>query len=101
MNPFRRRADRPMNCRQVGRRLQTYLDGELDDLTARRIMRHLDDCRRCGMEAAAYTQLKASIARRADEPPDDAIDRLRAFGERLIHEGPPGDADLPDESAGS
>ncbi|MGH9177704.1 MAG: anti-sigma factor family protein [Acidimicrobiales bacterium] len=101
MKPFRRRADRPMNCMQVGRRLQRYLDGELDDLTAQRIMRHLEDCRRCGMEAAAYTQIKASIARRADHPPDDAIDRLRAFGERLIDEGPPDDTQLPDESASS
>lgn len=101
MNPFRRRADRPMNCMQVGRRLQRYLDGEIDDLTARRIVRHLEDCRRCGMEAAAYTQIKASLARRADAPPDDAVARLRAFGERLIHEGPPDDTEIPDESASS
>jgi len=100
MRPFRRRADRPMNCMQVGRRLQRYLDGDVDDLTARRIMRHLEDCRRCGMEAAAYTEIKASLARRGADVPDDALARLREFVERLVHEGPPVEDDLPDETAG-
>ncbi len=71
MRPFRHRSDRPMNCMQVGRRLQRYLDGDLDDLAARRIMRHLEDCRRCGMEATAYTEIKASLARRAIDVPDE------------------------------
>lgn len=57
MSLFRRRSERPMNCMQVGRRLQRYLDGDIDDLTARRIMLHLEDCRRCGMEAATYTEI--------------------------------------------
>jgi anti-sigma factor RsiW len=101
MNPFRRRAERPMNCMQVGRRLQRYLDGDVDDLTARRIMLHLDDCRRCGMEATAYTEIKASLARRGEDLPDDAVARLRSFGERLIEEGPPADDELPDETSGA
>ena len=101
MNPFRRRSERPMNCMQVGRRLQRYLDGHVDDLTARRIMLHLEDCRRCGMEAATYTEIKASLARRGEELPDDAVARLRSFGERLIEEGPPTDDELPDETAGA
>jgi anti-sigma factor RsiW len=89
-----------MNCMQVGRRLQRYLDGDIDDLTARRIRRHLEDCRRCGMKAATYTEIKASLARRGKDLPDDTVTRLRAFGERLVREGPPAD-DLPDETAGS
>ncbi len=101
MNPFRRRSDRPMNCMQVGRRLQRYLDDDLDDLTARRILRHLEDCRRCGLEAAAYTEIKASLARRATDIPDAAVTRLRAFGERLVHDSPPTDRDLPDETPGA
>jgi anti-sigma factor RsiW len=96
MRLFRRRPDRPLNCRQVGRRLQRYLDGDLDELTARRIIHHLDHCRRCGMEAAVYTQIKASLARRGDV--DAAtIARLREFGERLLRDGPPGE----DESTGT
>lgn len=101
MRPFRRQSDRPMNCMQVGRRLQRYLDGDLDDLSARRIMRHLEDCRRCGLEATAYSEIKASLARRSSDVPDDAVTRLRAFGERLVHEGPPTDRDLPDETQGA
>lgn len=96
MRLFHRRPDRPINCHQVGRRLQRYLDGELDELTARRIMHHLEDCRRCGMEAAAYTAIKASLAGRADVH-DDAVARLREFAERLLRDGPPSE----DESTGT
>jgi anti-sigma factor RsiW len=96
MSLFHRRPDRPMNCMQVGRRLQRYLDGEIDEVTARRIMRHLEDCRRCGMEAAAYAAIKASLARRG-EVPDETVERLREFGERLLREGPPRE----DESTGT
>jgi anti-sigma factor RsiW len=96
MTLFRRRPDRPINCRQVGKRLQRYLDGEIDDLTARRIMHHLEDCRRCGLEAAEYAAIKASLAQR-DGVADEAVARLREFGERLVREGPPSD----DESTGT
>lgn len=101
MNLFRRRSERPMNCMQVGRRLQRYLDGDVDELTARRIMLHLDDCRRCGMEAATYTEIKASLARRGEDVPGDTLARLRSFGQRLIEEGPPQEDELPDETAGA
>jgi len=101
MNLFRRRSERPMNCMQVGHRLQRYLDGDIDDLTARFIMLHLEDCRRRGLEASAYTEIKASLARRAIDVPDDAVTRLRAFGERLVHDGLPADRDLPDETPGA
>jgi anti-sigma factor RsiW len=83
---FRRGARRPMGCAEVGRLLQVYLDGELDDETrARRLRAHLDDCRRCGLEAETYKRLKASLARtnRADAQFTDALNRLREFGERL------------------
>jgi anti-sigma factor RsiW len=96
MTLFRRRPDRPLNCRQVGRRLQRYLDGDLDELTTRRIIRHLDDCRRCGMEAAAYAAIKASLARRGHVDAA-AVARLREFAERLLREGPPSE----DESTGT
>jgi anti-sigma factor RsiW len=95
MKMFRRRADRPMSCRQVGRLLQRYLDHDLDEVATRRIMRHLDDCRRCGLEVAVYTEIKASLARRGADVPADTLDRLRAFGERLAREG---SDHWPDES---
>lgn len=101
MRLFRARADRPLNCRQVARLLQRYLDGEIDDLTARRIVRHLDDCRRCGLEAAAYSEIKASLSRRGSDGFDDSLRRLRQFGDRLLHEGPSEAVDLPDEHPGA
>ncbi|MPY91853.1 MAG: zf-HC2 domain-containing protein [Acidimicrobiia bacterium] len=89
-----------MNCMQVGRRLQRYLDGEVDDLTARRILRHLEDCRRCGLEVVAYTAIKASLARR-DDVPSDVLVRLRQFAEQLLREGPPPEEDAAGGTAGT
>jgi anti-sigma factor RsiW len=89
MTILRRRAERPMSCRQVGRLLQRYLDGELDEVAARRVMRHLEDCRRCGLEAAAYAEIKATLARRGAQVPAETVSRLREFGERIAREGPP------------
>lgn len=74
---------------------------QLPDVACTACMLHLEDCRRCGMEAAAYTEIKASLARRGEALPDDAVARLRSFGERLIEEGPPADDELPDETAGA
>jgi anti-sigma factor RsiW len=71
------------SCMQVMRVLQSYLDGHTDEVTARRVANHLDACRRCGLEAATYRELKASLARRAAPPDQAAVDRLRAFGTAL------------------
>lgn len=80
---FRRsRADRPASCREVVRVLQAYLDGEVDNLTARRVQDHLEDCRRCGLEASTYAEIKDSLQRHRAVSPE-AVQRLRSFGERL------------------
>lgn len=77
------------SCRHVGEQLQSYLDGHIDADTAARISAHLDECRRCGMEAETYERIKATLlARRPDVPPD-SIERLREFGERLVRGGDP------------
>lgn len=76
------------SCRQVGRLLQSYLDGEVDDLTARRVARHLDLCRRCGLEASAYAEIKKALARRGNPVPRDAHERLQQIAEQLM-ETPP------------
>lgn len=74
---------RPLTCHEVGEVLQTYLDAELDDATAARVAAHLDDCRRCGLEAETYDELKASLRRRGQQVPAEPVARLRSFGERL------------------
>jgi anti-sigma factor (TIGR02949 family) len=88
------RSHRMMTCRRVGEQLQAYLDGEIDDLTTQRIAHHLEDCRRCGMELDVYTQIKASLQRRGHDADGDALQRLRAFSQRLalVPESDPSDA---------
>lgn len=82
-------AERRLNCMQVARVLQRYLDGETDEVTARRVAAHLEDCRRCGLEAAVYRELKQSLARR-EMPDEQALARLRDFGAYLLQEGDEG-----------
>lgn len=69
-------------CAKVNRVLQSYLDGETDETTARRVAAHLEECRRCGLEASVYREIHNALARRA-KPDTEAVERLRAFGESL------------------
>lgn len=89
----RLRGDRDVaSCREVTRALQSYLDGEVDDLTARRIGRHLERCRRCGLHAQTYAEIKQALGRRGVGQVDPAaVERLRAFGTQLL--GPDGGSD--------
>jgi anti-sigma factor RsiW len=81
---WRGAASRPVDCRRVGAWLQAYLDGEIDDLRSRAVSRHLRDCRRCGMEAETYRELKASLQRGASPVTEtESIERLRRFAEQL------------------
>lgn len=88
MRPLRGDPNRPARCMQAARRIQSYLDGELDDLSARRIAAHLRTCRRCGLNAATYTRIKHALARSGTRPPPDAVDRLRAFTHHLLSQSP-------------
>ncbi|MGW0821044.1 anti-sigma factor family protein [Streptomyces sp. NPDC002845] len=76
-----------MGCAEVVRVLQAYLDGEADEVTARGVAAHLDDCRDCGLEADLYREIKNSLARQ-ERPDTLALTRLREFGESLLHTGP-------------
>lgn len=81
------------SCMRTMRILQTYLDGGLDDLTARRVAAHLEECRRCGLESSVYREIKAAL--RANNRPVDpqALDRLRRFGEQLTGNDQPSSGD--------
>ncbi|MCU0261611.1 MAG: zf-HC2 domain-containing protein [Ilumatobacteraceae bacterium] len=85
---LRPRPGTPMDCRQVAQLLQHYLDGEVDADRARRIAAHLDDCRHCGLEAETYERIKAALAASQSPLPEDAVDRLREFGEELVRGDP-------------
>lgn len=90
----RRQARQPhadtamLSCGAVVERVQLYLDGVADDMTSQQVAEHLDRCRRCGLEADLYLQIKATLS--GDRAvPADAVERLRRFGERLAQGGPP------------
>ncbi|MEU7637025.1 hypothetical protein AB0C11_13165 [Streptomyces sp. NPDC039016] len=70
---------------QVARVLQPHLDVETDEVTARRVAVHLEDCRRCGLEAATYREIKNSLARR-EKLDATAVTRLRSFSQSLLHD---------------
>ena len=92
---WRLRAGQEATCAEVAQVLQSYLDGQVDDLTARRVRRHLEHCRRCGLEAETYDAIKDALARRGHDVDAQSLDRLRAFGQRLAHEGEAGEAGSP------
>ncbi|MFN2503452.1 MAG: anti-sigma factor [Acidimicrobiales bacterium] len=91
---FRRRADEA-SCREVSRALQAYLDGHIDEVTARRVARHLEACRRCGLEADVYTRIKEAVSRMDRDLSSLPVARLRDFAQRLAEEGPPRANDSP------
>ncbi len=74
------------SCLEVARVLQAYLDGEVDERTTRRVRRHLEVCRRCGLEATTYAEIKRALEHRREPVPDDTRERLRRFAEELMHE---------------
>ncbi|MGW0733127.1 anti-sigma factor family protein [Streptomyces sp. NPDC002851] len=76
-----------MSCRQVAKVLQSYLDGETDELTARRVAEHVEYCHRCGLEVAVYQEIKHALARHDIADPA-VVSRLRDFGEALVAAGP-------------
>ena len=73
-----------MRCVATMRVLQTYLDGALDEVAAQRVADHLEDCRRCGLEAEVYAEIKTALGEQDRTVDPRAIERLRHFGEQLV-----------------
>ncbi len=80
------------SCREVGRCLQAYLDGHVDEVSARRIAHHLEQCRRCGMEADAYAAIKAALGNQRGHLDRQSLTRLRDFGTHLLDDPPLSDS---------
>lgn len=66
-------------CHEAAHHLQTYLDGEAEPEVAARVHEHLETCRRCGLEAEAYRELKHRLAAASPEVDPDSVARLRSF----------------------
>ena len=78
-------------CLRVTRVLQSYLDGEADAPTSAMVAQHLEECRRCGLEASTYRAIKvANTETGPDVAPVDAeaVERLRRFAEQLSEQPP-------------
>ena len=81
--PWYRHRNSPTNCREVGRVLQHYLDNDMDPEWAASVAEYLDACKGCGLERAAYREIKSTLGRQRPAMHDDAISRLREFGRSL------------------
>lgn len=78
------RPDEQLSCREVGRLMQRFLDGELaDDVAVQAIIVHVDHCPPCEFERDVYERITSSLA--AGGPPVDpaSLARLEAYGRRL------------------
>jgi anti-sigma factor RsiW len=78
-------------CLRVTRVLQSYLDGEADAATSTIVAKHLEECRRCGLEASTYRAIKVAITETGPDvaPVDaEAVERLRRFAEELSEQQP-------------
>lgn len=73
-----------LSCPEVGRLMQRFLDGELDDdVLVRSLAAHLDVCPPCGHEAEVYRAIKEALERGRPPVDREVVDRLHAFGRRL------------------
>ena len=75
-------------CHEMGRWLQHYLDGEIDEATAEQVRQHLMTCVRCGMEFDTYRRIVDVLHDAPNHEPvvigdAEAVDRLRAFAAHL------------------
>ncbi len=87
--PWHRRRGDGLDCREVARMLQPYLDGEIDQHTARQVSHHLDDCRRCGLEASTYRELKRRLSDMSRPVDPQVVERLRRFVDELTERAGP------------
>lgn len=76
---------RSMSCQDVLEVLQSYLDGETDEATARKVVAHLDRCDQCDHETWVYRRIKISLGSR--EVPIDPQVRaaLTRYGQRVAN----------------
>jgi anti-sigma factor RsiW len=72
-----------LECRRVKPLLQPFLDGELGQDQAVLVSRHVDACRRCGLAAETFREIKAGLARLAEEPDRETVQRLERFVDEL------------------
>lgn len=91
MNFFSRIFGRGMGgltCQQVEAVMQQYLDQELEPSEVPKVLKHLEACKDCGLEAQLYQQIKTSLVAHQQSPDDESMDRIRALAQQLAAGGP-------------
>ncbi len=84
LDMFRRKGG--ARCIEIGRLVQSYLDGTLDADATANVARHLDACRRCGLATDDYRRIKSALNRSVEPLPAESLQRLRAFAANLAAE---------------
>lgn len=74
------------SCEEILEVMQSYLDGETDEETARKVAGHLADCTECDRESEVYKNIKASLAGRRKPVNPEVMDALRQFSDQLLAE---------------
>jgi len=77
------------HCEDLAERIELFLDGELDEVQARELDAHLDDCLPCTSERELRARLRELVREGCVErAPVELVERVRA---RLEELGTPGD----------
>lgn len=84
MMRFLRKLRGDKSCEEILEVLQAYLDGEVDETTARKVAGHLDECTQCDHESQVYVKIKSSLAFRKRPVDTEVLDALRRFGDDLV-----------------
>ena len=89
MNFLSRIFKRGMTCHQVAEVLQEYLDEELEASQVPKVLKHLEACKDCGLEATMYTRIKESLVSHQQSADEDSMARIRALAQELATTGIP------------
>jgi len=81
-----------MSCSQVEAVLHQYLDNELEASLVPKVLKHLEACKDCGLEAEMYTRIKDSLIAHQQAPGDDSMAKIRAIAVDLAENGLPHDS---------
>ncbi len=81
-----RKLRRGPSCSEILEILQSYLDGEVDAVDARKVAAHLADCTECDRESQIYRKIKSSLAGRRMHVDPEILAALRQFGQKVMAE---------------
>jgi len=80
------------HCEDLAERIELFLDGELDEVQARELDQHLDDCLPCTSERELRARLRELVRQGCVErAPVELVERVRARLEEVARAVEQGD----------